>query len=178
MNVLLALLLALVSAPLLAQSSSLPTVSPWGAAPAASALPTPFTPQIDRLSASQVRVRIGVPAGHALYRDRLRLVAEDGSGWRVQSHWPVGTRTEDGHEAYRHDLDTVVQVTNADPRLPLRLHLTYQGCEEGRLCYPPQTQIFTWPAAAPDAAPRPPSGAAGPRAGAAQARRDMASVAR
>ena len=124
-------------------AASIPSASPskttWGQGQTAS----PFAPEVFRTQAGQLDVRFNVPAGHALYQQRLKLTASP--GWRVNPTWPQAARDSHGEAAYAHPLDVSVPIEVTDPSLPFQVHLTYQGCEVDVLCYPPQTQTFTLP---------------------------------
>ncbi len=92
--------------------------------------------------------------GYYLYRSRTTLTAEAGSDVRVgAAQFPSGKHKTDEYfgdmEVYYHELRV---------RLPLlagsagkRLKITYQGCADAGLCYPPQTKWFVLPAKLPAA---------------------------
>jgi len=98
-----------------------------------------FVLTVDQSSPSgEVRLNWAVAPGYYLYRDRIGLTASpaDGLGKVVR---PSGELKEDPNfgamQVYHHDVTVTV-----DARGARELEVTWQGCAEAGLCYPPQTR--------------------------------------
>ena len=113
--------------------------------------------------AGAIRLDWWIRDGYYLYRSRLKVGAEEGVKLGALQ-LPAGKIKMDPYfgreEIYRNAVSGTVAVQGAAPAgtgsLPLRV--TYQGCADAGLCYPPITKTLTvaWPPAA---------GAAGAAAG-------------
>jgi thiol:disulfide interchange protein DsbD len=81
-----------------------------------------------------------IAPGYYLYRDRI-LATSSPSGTRVETELPPGIRKDDPNfgamEVY-HDAVTMKVV----PAGATALDVTWQGCADAGLCYPPQTQTI------------------------------------
>ena len=85
-----------------------------------------------------VRLNWKISEGYYLYRKQLKVEGEPvGSVQRVES--PAGTLKTDEFfgetEVYHDSLDVLVKATDAQA-----LNVSWQGCADAGLCYPPQTQ--------------------------------------
>src|SRR5690606_29601296 len=123
---------------------------------------------------NRIRVRLQPVAGYYIYRDTTWFVLEDAPGLSAgRPQWPPGTAHRDEHfgevTVYFEPAEVVLPVVRTRPH-PARatLVVTFQGCQEGGICYPPMTrrvavdlptgEVTT--AAAVGAAPLPPAPAA------------------
>ncbi|WP_255416916.1 protein-disulfide reductase DsbD [Pseudoxanthomonas sp. SGNA-20] len=123
---------------------------------------------------NRIRVRLQPVAGYYIYRDTTRFVLEDAPGLSAgRPQWSPGTAHRDEHfgevTVYFEPAEVVLPVVRTRPH-PARatLVVTFQGCQEGGICYPPMTrrvavdlptgEVTT--AAAVGAAPLPPAPAA------------------
>jgi len=93
----------------------------------------------------QVRLDWIIAAGYYLYRDRIKIT--DDSAQIGAPQFPEGQVKQDeyfGKQVVYHQelIATVPLAHGASPRSPLTLHVTYQGCAEAGLCYPPVTQTL------------------------------------
>ena len=119
-----------------------------------------FVLTVDQTSPSgEVRLNWAVAPGYYLYRDRIVVTATpaDRLGKVVR---PPGERKEDPNfgamQVYHHDVTVTVDARGARV-----LEVTWQGCAEAGLCYPPQTRkamlasnaVATGPASAPTPTP-------------------------
>lgn len=108
-----------------------------------------FVPQLQR-TGSLVNIEWQIAPGYYLYRDKTKifLVTDTGRSLLTPS-FAAGELVDDeelgSQTVYRHftvmTVETPVVVPpdpNPDPER--RLEVTFQGCKEGRLCYPP-TQV-------------------------------------
>ena len=91
-----------------------------------------------------------IAEGYYLYRSRTTLTPEPGSDVRVgEAVFPAGKHKTDDYFG-----DVEVYYQGLQVRLPLlagsagaRVKITYQGCADAGLCYPPTTKWFVLPAA-------------------------------
>jgi thiol:disulfide interchange protein DsbD len=118
----------------------------------------------------RVRLNWEIADGYYLYRARIK-VATTGTGVELgTTQFPPGQVKNDEYfgrqEVYHHELEATVPVMRArGGALDLPLQVTYQGCADAGLCYPPITQSVTVklandPAASSGAGPGGPSGTA------------------
>ncbi|HEY6451186.1 MAG TPA: protein-disulfide reductase DsbD [Steroidobacteraceae bacterium] len=103
-----------------------------------------------RLSATAgseaVRLDWLIAPGYYLYRDRIKIV--DDSGRIGTPQFPAGQVKSDEYfgkqVVYHNELIATVPLLHAPAaRSPLVLRVTYQGCAEAGLCYPPITRSLT-----------------------------------
>lgn len=86
-----------------------------------------------------------------LYRDKFRFELVDGAGKPLTvlaaPEFPRGESKEDelfGRvEVYHHAIAVRLPLRTTPPGQPATLRVSYQGCAEAGLCYPPQTE--EWP---------------------------------
>jgi len=133
--------------------------------------------RFDALAAGTDRVRLNweIADGYYLYRARINVVTPSHSAQLGATQFPPGQVKTDEYfgkqEVYHHELIATVPVAHAGGgALELPLQVTYQGCADAGLCYPPITKAVTvtLPAAAgtAPASPSAASSAGGPaRAG-------------
>ena len=123
-----------------------------------------FRLEVVKSGADELRLTWSIAPGYYLYRDRMAVTASP-PGTRVDAELPPGIRKDDPNfgvmEVY-HDAVTMKVATAG----AAALDVTWQGCADAGLCYPPQTQTIQVAAAAvtapPGAAARPAdAGAAG-----------------
>jgi thiol:disulfide interchange protein DsbD len=97
----------------------------------------------------RVEVIFQVLKGYYLYRAKLKFVAEDGQPAALGTpDLPKGDTKEDEffgkQEVYHHDVTAKLPVSRGSKAaFPLKLKVSYQGCAEAGLCYPPTTKEFT-----------------------------------
>lgn len=81
-----------------------------------------------------------IAAGHYLYRDKFKFALIDG-GVVGEPQFPPGTTKEDTKygliEIYEHTVAIKLPVKETQGLDHLTLKVTYQGCAEDKLCYPP-----------------------------------------
>jgi thioredoxin:protein disulfide reductase len=94
----------------------------------------------------RVRLSWVITKGYYLYRDRIKVTAAEGSQASLAApQFPDGVVKNDeyfGKQVIYHDsLVVPVPLTrSASGAMDLKLKVTYQGCAEAGLCYPPQTR--------------------------------------
>jgi thiol:disulfide interchange protein DsbD len=105
-----------------------------------------FQFQADADGPDRVRLSWVITKGYYLYRDRIKVAAADGAQASLGApQFPDGVVKNDeyfGKQVIYHDsLVVPVPVTRSTAgALDLKLKVTYQGCAEAGLCYPPQTR--------------------------------------
>jgi len=123
-----------------------------------------FRLEVVKSGADELRLTWSIAPGYYLYRDRMAVTASP-SATRLDAELPPGIRKDDPNfgvmEVY-HDAVTMKVV----PSGATALDVTWQGCADAGLCYPPQTRTIQVAAVAvaapPGAAARPAdAGAAG-----------------
>ena len=96
----------------------------------------------------QVRLSWVITKGYYLYRDRIKVASEDPQDSVGSPQFPEGVVKNDeyfGKQVIYHDsLVVPVPVTRSGSgTAELKLKVTYQGCAEAGLCYPPQTRTVS-----------------------------------
>ncbi|OOG40342.1 protein-disulfide reductase DsbD [Rhodanobacter sp. C05] len=93
----------------------------------------------------QLLLRWTMPKGYYLYRDQTMLKLKDAGGLSLTPTWPAGTVHHDAHygdvTVYFDQVELPVTV-NGDlaGRMQLALEASFQGCQDGGLCYPLMTR--------------------------------------
>jgi thiol:disulfide interchange protein len=93
----------------------------------------------------QLLLRWTMPKGYYLYRDQTSLKLKDADGLSLTPAWPAGTAHHDAHygdvTVYFDQVELPVTV-NGDlaGRKQLLLEASFQGCQDGGLCYPLMTR--------------------------------------
>lgn len=99
-----------------------------------------FRLAVTKAGADGLQLTWAIAPGYYLYRDRMAVTASP-SGSRVETELPPGIRKDDPNfgmmEVY-HDAVTM----NVTPAGAAALDVTWQGCADAGLCYPPQTQTI------------------------------------
>ncbi|MDE2155107.1 MAG: protein-disulfide reductase DsbD [Xanthomonadaceae bacterium] len=148
-----------------ANSAGMPPLPPSGGAlgsalkafdsqPASAADGAPLPPgqafRLEALASSphQLLLRWTMPAGYYLYRDRTTLKLEDAAGLSLKPAWPAGTAHHDEHygdvTVYFDQVDLPVAVEgDLAGRHQLLLQASFQGCQQGGLCYPLMTRTIS-----------------------------------
>jgi thiol:disulfide interchange protein DsbD len=100
-----------------------------------------FSSEID---GTTVRLRWDIAPHHYLYRDKLAIVAIEPKGALGQPVIPAGEEKNDpflGQVRIFHNvLEVSVPVQGVAAGQKLGLNVTYQGCAEAGICYPPMEQ--------------------------------------
>lgn len=107
--------------------------------------------QVDEAFRLETRLRDGVlharwemPPGYYLYRHQFGFDVAERSGMRLGApRIPEGKHKEDEFfgevEVYYHDVEIEVPILGK-PAEALEIGISYQGCADKGLCYPPQTR--------------------------------------
>ena len=133
------------------------------AAGATDALPLPqeqaFAFEAIAYDGNQLLLRFTPAPGYYLYRDRTSMKLEGAEGIALQRpRWPQGVSHRDEHFG-----DVVVYFDQAEVAVPLQraragaaaatLKVTFQGCQNEGICYPPMTRSVKLAIPAGDATP-------------------------
>ncbi len=89
----------------------------------------------------QLLLRWTMPKGYYLYRDQTTLRLADAPGLDLKPAWPVGIIHRDEHfgevTVYFDEVELPVTVEgDLAGRKQLKLEASFQGCQDGGLCYP------------------------------------------
>jgi thiol:disulfide interchange protein len=95
--------------------------------------------------AHHLLLRWTMPKGYYLYRDQTTLSLKDASSLTLTPTWPAGTTHQDAHfgntTVYFGEVDLPVSVNGDVSGLKtLALVASFQGCQDGGLCYPLMTR--------------------------------------
>lgn len=97
-----------------------------------------FHLSVSKQADQQVRVTWDIAKGYYLYRKQMKVEA-DPAGSVQQINWPAGTPKTDeffgDSEVYYKQVSVLVNAPDAQA-----LALTWQGCADAGLCYPPQSK--------------------------------------
>jgi thioredoxin:protein disulfide reductase len=99
-----------------------------------------------RPDAGRVALRWVIADGYYLYRERIHITGGAGTTVTGAPQLPPGLDHNDeyfGHQQiYRQQLEALVPVA-AGPGAAAQLTVSYQGCADAGLCYPPQSQTLS-----------------------------------
>ena len=95
-----------------------------------------------------IETRWQIAEGYYLYRDKFRFRAADGSGASLgEAGFPKGKIKDDEYfgpmEVYYDTVAAFVPVARAANTAAIDVDVTYQGCAEAGLCYPPITKTVS-----------------------------------
>jgi thiol:disulfide interchange protein DsbD len=113
-----------------------------------------------RTEGNVVRVRWVIADKYYLYRQKIDIKAESPDLNVAAPVLPKGTLKNDAYfgtqEIYQQQVEATVAYTRYDGGAhPLQIKVTYQGCAEAGLCYPPITKVLFPEQAAPPAVTTP-----------------------
>ena len=148
-------------------SNPLPGLELSGAQDPALSVDEAFVYEAIGLSAQTVLVRFTAQPGYYLYRDKFAFRVADASGFSVREvSLPEGVVKEDPEfgavPVIYGQVEIPVRLSRpAGPATTISLQADYQGCRDGDICYPPQSQIVSFempPAATAFGEPAEPAG--------------------
>ncbi|MFT5578514.1 MAG: thiol:disulfide interchange protein, partial [Paraglaciecola psychrophila] len=93
-----------------------------------------------------VRINWQIASDYYLYRHNLKfqLLDDNNNTSSIEAIIPAGLAKEDEYfgqvEVYYHNLDVMLNELPSNDTLTLAI--TYQGCADAGLCYPPQTRFY------------------------------------
>ncbi|TBR36766.1 MULTISPECIES: protein-disulfide reductase DsbD family protein [Dyella] len=100
-------------------------------------------------SPGQLLLRWTMPKGYYLYRDQTALTLKNADGLTLgKPAWPAGETKEDPQfgkvTVFFDEVDVPVAVQGSlDGRSQLELEASFQGCQDGGLCYPLMTRALS-----------------------------------
>ncbi len=116
-------------------------------APVGAALPAEQAFRFEALASSpqQLLLRWSMPPGYYLYRAQTVLKLRDGGGLRLgEPTWPAGVSHADPQfgqvTVYFDQLELPVPLIGAAQGGQVTLEASFQGCQDGGLCYPVMTR--------------------------------------
>src|ERR1700692_1956040 len=94
-----------------------------------------------------VRVRWVIADGYYLYRQKINIQAESPDLEVTAAALPPGALKTDPYpgtqEIYRQQVEATVTFSRVDAGAhPMEIKVTYQGCADAGLCYPPITKVL------------------------------------
>jgi thioredoxin:protein disulfide reductase len=104
-----------------------------------------------------LRIRWVIADGYYLYRRKMEVKAESPDLVLAAASFPPGTQKTDPYlgtqEIFTQQVEGTVAYSRFDAGAhPIQIKVTYQGCAEAGLCYPPITKVL-FPGAAGPAGP-------------------------
>jgi thiol:disulfide interchange protein DsbD len=96
---------------------------------------------------NSIKVRWVIADGYYLYRHKIEVKAESPDLMVSQAQLPSGVMKTDPYlgtqEIYTQQVEALVPFTRIDAGAhPIQIKVTYQGCAEAGLCYPPITKVI------------------------------------
>ena len=100
-----------------------------------------------RVEGNVLRVRWVIADGYYLYRQRMDIKAESPDLKLGEPSFPQGTLKTDPYlgtqEIFTQQVEATVPFTRLDAGAhPIQVKVTYQGCAEAGLCYPPISKVI------------------------------------
>jgi thioredoxin:protein disulfide reductase len=100
-----------------------------------------------RVDGNVMRVRWVIADGYYLYRQKIEIKAESPDLVVSTPELPAGTVKTDPYlgtqQVYTQQVEAAVPYSRIDAGAhPLQIKVTYQGCAEAGLCYPPITKVL------------------------------------
>jgi thiol:disulfide interchange protein DsbD len=99
------------------------------------------------MDGKDIRVRWTIADGYYLYRHKIEIKAESPDLVLAAPDLPKGTLKTDPYlgtqEIYRQQAEGTVAYSRIDAGAhPMQIKVTYQGCADAGLCYPPITRLL------------------------------------
>ena len=106
-----------------------------------------FSPSAVAIDGSRVELSWRISPGYYLYKDRISVAAKNDNVQLGRLDLPAGQHHHDeffgDSEVYVDDTFAELPLARATPDpMDLELEVTYQGCAEAGLCYPPTTRTL------------------------------------
>ncbi len=100
-----------------------------------------------RADGNVVRVRWVIADGYYLYRNKMEIQAESPGLQLSATSFPKGTIKTDPYlgtqEIFMHEVEATAAFSRSDAGAhPIEIKVTYQGCAEAGLCYPPLSKVL------------------------------------
>jgi thiol:disulfide interchange protein DsbD len=106
-----------------------------------------FKPMLIPLDGNNVEVSFQVADGYYLYKDKIAASVDSDRVQLARLNLPAGEMKNDEYfgdmEVYHNDVFGKIPLVRATPQaMDLAVDLTYQGCADGGICYPPTTRTL------------------------------------
>ncbi|HTU67798.1 MAG TPA: protein-disulfide reductase DsbD [Steroidobacteraceae bacterium] len=104
-----------------------------------------FALTADAASKNVIKLNWRIADGYYLYKNRIKLVSGDDQpigGIELPKGEPHSDEYFGDQEIYRQSLDATFSVPNR-PSNSVSIKVTYQGCADAGLCYPPETKTLS-----------------------------------
>ena len=100
-----------------------------------------------RVDSNFVKVRWVIADGYYLYRQKIEIKAESPDLVVSTLQLPAGVTKTDPYlgtqQIFTQQVEAIVPYTRIDGGAhPMQIKVTYQGCAEAGLCYPPMTKVL------------------------------------
>ena len=107
-----------------------------------------FKPMLIPLDGNTIEVSIQVAAGYYLYKDKISAETRSDRVQLGRMELPAGEMKNDEYfgdmEVYHNDVFGKLPLVRATPAaMDLDIDLSYQGCADGGICYPPTTRTLS-----------------------------------
>jgi thiol:disulfide interchange protein DsbD len=100
----------------------------------------------EALSVNNIQLNWRIHEGYYLYKERIKVVASGATQTIGALVLPKGENHHDEYfgdqEVYRESVDATFSVPPSDAKT-VEVKVTYQGCADAGLCYPPETKTIT-----------------------------------
>jgi thiol:disulfide interchange protein DsbD len=152
MNLLVRLFLILAAALSLAALAAPASAKPWWMRGVESNESDFLPPDVafrvaSRIDGNVLRVRWVIADGYYLYRQKMQITAESPDLTLSEPSFPQGTIRTDPYlgtqEIFTQQVEATVPFNRIDAGAhPMQIKVTYQGCAEAGLCYPPLSKLL------------------------------------
>ena len=107
-----------------------------------------FKPMLIPLDGNTIEVSIQVAPGYYLYKDKISAATQSDRVQLGRMELPAGEMKNDEYfgdmEVYHNDVFGKLPLVRATPAaMDLDIDLSYQGCADGGICYPPTTRTLS-----------------------------------
>lgn len=106
-----------------------------------------FSLEVRPLDQRTLIASFNITPGYYLYRDKTAFSLGEGSAKIAQVSLPVGESKNDPNfgvmQVFHNSFQAEIALQGVDPKLPLVLNASYQGCSDDGLCYPPIEKTIT-----------------------------------
>jgi thiol:disulfide interchange protein DsbD len=106
-----------------------------------------FSLEVRPLDQGTLIASFNVTPGYYLYRDKTTFSLGEGPARIAQVSLPEGESKDDPNfgvmKVFHNSFQAEIALQGVDPKLPLVLNASYQGCSDDGLCYPPIEKTLT-----------------------------------
>ena len=106
-----------------------------------------FSLEVRALDQRTLIASFNITPGYYLYRDKTTFSLGEGPAKIAQVSLPQGETKNDPNfgvlKVFHNSFQAEIALEGVDPKLPLVLNASYQGCSDDGLCYPPIEKTIT-----------------------------------